>query len=138
MKQDSKRTRSAETEARLYKYQIIEETIPADEVGRVLGLDINSKGRCRCPFHNGNDRNMEVWGLKGDGHSGYNCFVCHANGNCISLARQLLGTGYTYNAAARWIDKTFKLNLFENDIPSFRERVRRAKRHAMSDGGQSI
>ena len=112
-----------------YKYDQICETVSAREIGRVLGLDIDSHGRCRCPFHNGKDRNMVVYD-NSNGHNGYNCFVCHANGNSIKFAQQILGEGYTYNDAARWIDVTFQLGILGNPTPTPRERRRRAELRA--------
>lgn len=112
-----------EYEALRYKYSIIRESVSAIDVGKALGLDINGKGRCKCPFHNGNDRNMRVY----DGNRGYYCFVCHASGDCIALAKQLLSKGCRYNEAAEWIDRTFKLNVFENKTPSIRERGKRLR-----------
>ena len=105
----------------LYKYSIIRETVSAVEVGKMLGLDINGKGRCRCPFHNGADRNMMVY----PGNRGFYCFVCHESGDCIALAKKLLGDDCRYHEAARWIDDTFRLNLFENRQHTVKERARK-------------
>lgn len=117
----------------LNKYRIIRETVSSIDIGRMLGLDINNQGRCRCPFHNGEDRNMRVY----PGNRGYYCFVCHASGDCISLAKQLLSNGCSYHSAAVWIDCTFHLNVFVNKKPSIRDRMRMAKFKRVRAGGIS-
>lgn len=106
----------------LNKYRLIRETVSAVDVGNILGMDINHQGRCRCPFHNGEDRNMRVY----PGDRGFYCFVCHESGDCIKLAKQLLGD-CTYTDAAKWIDSTFHLNIFQNRNPSIRDRMRMAR-----------
>lgn len=113
----------AEHEEILQKYSIIRETVSALDVGRMLRLDINSKGRCRCPFHNGADRNMMVY----PGNRGFYCFVCHEFGDSIALAKKLLGDDCRYYDAARWIDEQFRLNLFANKQPTARERAKRMR-----------
>lgn len=118
-------------DAMLYAFELIRETVSALDVGRVLGLDINGHGRCRCPFHNGADRNMMVY----PGNRGYYCFVCHEHGDSIRLAQRLLGDDYTYTDAAKWIDSTFQLNIYEKKTPSIRERIRMANRRARCTGG---
>ena len=101
-------------------YRTIRETVSAIDVGRTLGLQIDRNGRCSCPFHNGKDRNMRVY----PGNRGFYCFVCHQSGDCIALAKGLLSNDCTYHEAARWIDSTFSLNLFETQQPSVRMRGR--------------
>lgn len=118
-------------DAILYAFELIRETVSAIDVGRILGLDINGHGRCRCPFHNGVDRNMMVY----PGNRGYYCFVCHEHGDSIRLAKQLLGADYTYTDAAKWIDTTFQLGIFEKKTPTIRERIRMANRRARKSGG---
>ena len=99
-------------------YANIRNIISAEDICKTFGLNIKH-GRCACPFHNGKDMNMQVY----PGNRGFYCFVCHKGGDCISLARGLLSEEqYTYNAAARWIDKEFNLNLFGSKIPSIWER----------------
>ena len=98
----------------------IRDTIPATTIAEMLGLTLDHSGRCACPFHNGQDKNMRIY----PGNRGYYCFVCHAFGDCISLAKALLPSGFTYMDAAKWIDRTFHLNLFK---PTFRNRQKMAE-----------
>ena len=111
-------------------YSIIRNTVPASEIARVLGLQVNQHGRCRCPFHNGHDMNMRIY----PGNRGYYCFVCHAGGDCISLAKQLLPDHVNYYEAAKWIDKTFDLRLIEEHVPTIRERRIMAERRKRGVG----
>ena len=118
----------------IYKYTLVRETVSAEEVGKVLGLDIDRHGRCRCPFHNGTDRNMKVY----TGNRGFYCFVCHKGGDCITLAKELLAEDCTYTDAAKWIDRTFQLNIFENKKPSVHERYRRSNLRTTRTGVKQI
>ena len=115
------------------KFDLIRKSVSAQDVGRALGLDVNRAGRCRCPFHNGADRNMIVYSEPG---RGFYCFVCHEGGDCIKLAQKLLGDGFRYSDGARWVDKTFQLNILENKRPSLWERRRRAELYAKRFGGR--
>ena len=126
-------TRNMASSELLNKYRLIRETVSAIDVGRILGLDINNQGRCRCPFHNGNDRNMRVY----PGNRGFYCFVCHESGDCIALAKQLLSGDCSYHDAAKWIDSTFHLNIFENKKPTIRDRMKRARFNKIRAGGIS-
>lgn len=113
----------SDTETLFLRYDIIRQAVSCVDVARAVGLQPDAHGRCRCIFHNGQDRNMKVY----PGDRGYYCFVCHAHGDCIRLAKQALGEGSTYTQAARWIDDTFGLNVFEKKQPTLRERIRRAE-----------
>lgn len=112
------------------KYRIIRESVSAIDVARVLGIQVNQHGRCRCPFHNGHDMNMRIY----PGNRGYYCFVCHAGGDCISLAKGLLSDCESYYDAAKWIDETFKLKLFEKETPSIRQRNKQMARKFRKSG----
>lgn len=107
-------------------YAIIRGSVSAMDVGKMLGLDIDQHGRCRCPFHHGHDRNMRVY----PGNRGYYCFVCHAGGDCISLAKELISEDCNYYEAAKWIDTTFGLHLFDEDTPSVKQRSRQMESRA--------
>ena len=111
-------------------YSIIRESVSSIDVGRALGLQINQHGRCRCPFHNGHDENMRVY----PGNRGFYCFVCHESGDCIALAKQLLSNGDNYYEAAKWIDSTFRLGLFEEVKPTIKQRNRQMARKFRKQG----
>lgn len=111
-----------ENEERRYRYSLIRGAVSARDVGRVLGMDVDGHGRCRCPFHHGEDRNMMLY----PEDRGFYCFVCHESGDCIKLAKELLGGDCRYSDAANWIDRTFQLGVFADRKPSAWERVRLA------------
>lgn len=101
---------------------VIRETVPAREVAKALGLEMDRHGRCACPFHHGSDRNMKIY----EGNRGYYCFVCHKGGDCISLVTGVL-TDCSYADAVWWINDTFGLGLFRGwkDRPNIWQRDRR-------------
>lgn len=98
----------------------IRETVTTKDVADALGLFVDRNSRCACPFHNGKDRNMRIY----PGSRGFYCFVCHKSGDCISLAKELLSNDCSYLDAAKWIDSTFRLNVFYKTKPSIWQRKR--------------
>lgn len=122
---DENRINNANREAFRMSCELIRKQVPATEIGRLFGLNPDHSGRCRCPFHNGHDRNMKLYVED----RGFYCFVCHESGDCIALAKQLIGNNCTYAEAARWIDSTFRLGAFSTR-PTWRQRVRRAEVYA--------
>ena len=116
-------------EAAFRKYEIIRNFVSAQDVARIFGLNMDSHGRCQCPFHNGTDRNMKIY----EGDRGFYCFVCHESGDCIKLAQKLMGDKARYSEAAMLIDETFKLHLFDKALTPW-ERVHRAEMRARQAG----
>lgn len=109
---------------------IIRESVSAIDVADALSLEHDHQGRCRCPFHNGHDRNMKLY----PGSRGFYCFVCHEYGDCIKLARKLL-PDFTFGETVQWFNTRFGLGLpIDGARPSVRERRRRAARYAKANG----
>lgn len=111
-----------------YIAERIREEVPAMEAARMLGLDVDGHGRCACPFHHGQDRNMRIY----PGNRGFYCFVCHKSGGTIDLVKQVNGCGFM--DAVRWIEDTFRLGL-DLDEKNWRTRERNAARYAKRNGG---
>ena len=84
---------------------LIKANVSAIDAGRMLGLEINHDGRCKCPFHNGGDFNMKLY----TGDKGYHCFVCHEHGDVIDLVQGVNGCGFT--EAVQWISDAFHLGV---------------------------
>ena len=101
----------------------IRNTVPAVEVAKALGLNVDRHGRCSCPFHHGTDRNMKCY----EGNRGYFCFVCHKSGDCISLVQGVVPE-CSYLDAMWWVNDHFGLGFRkENEKPSILQRDRRGK-----------
>lgn len=101
----------------------IRNSVSAVEVARALGLNVDRHGRCSCPFHNGQDRNMKLY----DGNRGYYCFVCHAAGDCISLVKGVVPE-CSYVDAMWWINDQFRLGFRQDHArPSVLQRDRTNK-----------
>lgn len=83
----------------------IRSSVSARDAAAALGLKTDRHGRCACPVHNGQDRNMKLY--QGDG--GYHCFVCGASGDVIGLVRAVNGCGF--REAVEWLDSAFHLGL---------------------------
>ena len=85
----------------------IRERVSALEVGKALGLRISSSGRCPCPFHNGEDDNLQLYDNRNG--AGFYCFVCNKAGDIFALTQEVLSINFP--DAVRWINDTFGLQL---------------------------
>ena len=99
---------------------IIRSTVSAVEVGKMLGLNPDHGGRCRCFLHGGDHKNLKLYGPG----RGYYCFVCHASGDVIHLVQEY--SKCSFMDALQWINDAFGLHLDLNQ-GSFRNRRRRAE-----------
>ena len=70
--------------------------IPIVEVAQRLGLQVNSRRMCLCPFHDDHHPSMAL-GRKNH----YRCFVCDARGDVIDLVMRFLNK--TFTEACRWL-----------------------------------
>ena len=70
--------------------------IPIVEVAQRLGLQVNSRRMCLCPFHDDHHPSMAL-GRKNH----YRCFVCDAHGDVIDLVMRFLNK--TFTEACRWL-----------------------------------
>lgn len=103
--------------------QMIKASVSVVQVGEALGLEPNRHGRCRCPIHNGQDRNFVLR----DGF--YYCFVCHAHGDSIQLVEDVLGV--TFIEAVKWLSDTFQLGI-DTDADIAPETLREARKRLKS------
>ena len=113
----------------------IRNSVSALEVGRALGLNLDRHGRCSCPFHHGESRNLKLY----DGNRGFYCFVCHRSGDCISLVQGVVPE-CSYIDAMWWVNDRFGLGFRkENERPSVLQRDRRGKiqQRKMNNGFQN-
>ncbi len=106
-----------------YACNVIRQNISAIEVGRLLGLDPQHDGRCRCFFHGGDHRNLKLYGPG----RGYYCFVCHEHGDVIRLVKEY--SHCSFSEAVEWIDAAFHLGL-DLDRANPYSRRRRAEAYA--------
>ncbi len=70
--------------------------IPIVEVAQRLGLQVNSRRMCLCPFHDDHHPSMAL-GRKNH----YRCFVCDARGDVIDLVMRFLNK--TFTEACHWL-----------------------------------
>lgn len=54
-------------------------------VARACGLEVNSRNKARCPFHDDRRPSMQIY------PDGYHCFVCGAHGDAIDLVQGVRG-----------------------------------------------
>ena len=69
---------------------------PIVEVAQRLGLQVNSRRMCLCPFHDDHHPSMAL-GRKNH----YRCFVCDARGDVIDLVMRFLNK--TFTEACHWL-----------------------------------
>lgn len=112
-----------------YICDVIRSAVSAYDVGTALGLAPGHDGRCRCPFHGGDHRNLKLYGPG----RGYYCFVCHAHGDVISLVKEY--TKCSFMDAVEWLNDSFGLNLdLKKDNPYSRRRRAEAYARKLAKG----
>lgn len=84
--------------------QKIKDTISAQDVGRLLGLEIRH-GRCQCPIHGGKDFNCVLY----KGNRGFYCHVCKSGGDVIRFAQLCNGT--PFKDTVMWLSDAFNLGI---------------------------
>ena len=103
--------------------ETIRNSVSAEDVAKALGIEVDRHGRCRCPFHHGQDMNMKLY----PGNRGYYCFVCHKSGDCISLVQGVVPES-SYTDAMWWVNDQFRLGLRPaNEKPNIFQRNRAGK-----------
>ena len=108
----------------------VRNSVSAIDVAKTLGLNVDTHGRCSCPFHHGSDRNMKCY----EGNRGYYCFVCHKGGDCISLVQGVV-PDIGYVDAMWWVNDQFGLGFRrDKEKPSVMQRARRARIRATVKG----
>ena len=88
-----------------YFVQDIKNRISTKEVLRYYGVNINSRGFAKCPFHNEKTASMKVY----DGNRGYHCFGCGKNGDIIDFVQDYFGT--SFRDAVKKLNDDFCLGL---------------------------
>ena len=113
----------------------IRNSVPAIEVARALGLNVDRHGRCPCPFHHGEGFNCKLY----PGNRGFYCFVCHESGDCIHLV-QGVAPECSYVDAMWWVNEQFQLGFRrEKEKPNIfqRNRAGKIKQRKMQNGVQN-
>ena len=83
----------------------IKERVSCLDAGKHMGLEPDSHGFCRCPFHQEKTGSLKLY--KGD--RGWHCFGCGANGDVISLTMGYYGI--TFRQAVIRLDTEWRLGL---------------------------
>lgn len=101
---------------------MIKQSVSAAQAADALGLAPDRYGRCRCPVHNGQDRNLKVY----SGQKGYYCYVCHSGGDVIDLVQN--ANRCSLKEAVDWLDSAFRLGLEQDDRQAMEAARRAAER----------
>ena len=88
----------------LYATMEIKNNISALDVAEVMGWDV-THGRCKCPIHNGGDKNCRLY----PGNKGFHCFSCGASGDVIKLVQDYYKT--SFRKTVSWFNDTFHMGL---------------------------
>ena len=103
--------------------EAIRNSVSALEVAKALGLNVDRHGRCSCPFHHGESRNMKCY----EGNRGFYCFVCHESGDCIHLVQGVV-PDIKYVDAMWWVNDNFGLGYRQkHEKPSIMYRAKRSQ-----------
>ena len=70
--------------------------LPIGEVAERLGLQVNGRGQCLCPFHDDHHPSMAL-----GRHNQYRCFVCDAHGDVIDLVMKVADK--SFREACGWL-----------------------------------
>ena len=76
----------------------IKQTVTTRQAAEAYGLSVNSRGMCRCPFHNDHTPSMKV-------DETFYCFGCGAVGDVITFIARLFGI--SAGSAARKLEVDF-------------------------------
>lgn len=85
--------------------QKIKEAVEMQEVSDAYGLDVNSKGFMRCPFHGEKTPSLKIY----PGNGGYHCFGCGAHGGVIDFVMEYFRIDF--QTAIVKINNDFRLGL---------------------------
>lgn len=113
----------------------VRNSVPAEDVAKALGLEVDRNHRCPCPFHHGHDFNCKLY----PGNRGFYCFVCHEGGDCIHLVQGVVPE-CSYVDAMWWVNDQFGLGFRrEREKPSIfqRERAGKIRQRKMRNGFQN-
>ena len=75
-------------------FSIVKQSVTPVQAASFYGLKVNSRGMCRCPFHDDHTPSLKLY----DDH--YYCFGCGATGDVIDLVSQLFDLS-PYEAAKK-------------------------------------
>lgn len=78
--------------------------LPIEGVAERLGLSVNSRHKCLCPFHDDHHASMSFYRAKNT----YRCFVCGEHGGTIDLVMRYLKIGF--KEACRWLTPSMTLS----------------------------
>ena len=76
----------------------IKQAVTTRQAAEAYGLSVNSRGMCRCPFHNDHTPSMKV-------DETFYCFGCGAVGDVITFTARLFGI--SVGSAARKLEVDF-------------------------------
>ena len=69
----------------------IKESYKIRDVAEANGLEVDSKGFCRCPFHSGDDTpSLKIY----DNQNTFFCYACQAQGDVITFTMRLYGISF--------------------------------------------
>ena len=100
----------------------ITERVHMSDILEMYGYKLNRNGFMICPFHNEKTASFKLY--RND--TKYKCFGCGEGGGVIDFVKRLFDLNY--NQAIRRINDDFSLGLFLTEVPSYRERVKQAKK----------
>lgn len=93
----------------------ISDALKLQEVMEFYGIQFNSRGYARCPFHNEKTASLTIK------KEHYKCFGCGVYGGVIDFVMEYFGL--QFRQALVKLDSDFQLGYVTNNKPSYRERI---------------
>lgn len=101
----------------------VRQSVTAMDVAKMIGMDVNRAGFCRCPLHGEKTGSMKIY----PGTRGWYCFGCHKGGSAIDLVMDYYGMNL--KEAIEMLNAEFCLGLPIGYVPT-KEQEAEAKRRA--------
>lgn len=95
----------------------IKKSVSCLDACRTYGIDVNSHGFARCPFHHEKTASFKAY----PGQRGFHCFGCGASGSVIDLVMKLFGD--SVGDACKRLSDDFRLGLIKEGNVSRNERI---------------
>ena len=95
----------------------IKKRVSCVDACRQYGIDLNSHGFARCPFHSEKTASFKAY----SGDRGFHCFGCGESGTVLDLVMKLFDE--SVGDACKRLNADFRLNLLKTDNSSTAERI---------------
>lgn len=86
-------------------FKIVKNEVNILDVAQALGIEVDRKGFCICPFHKEKTPSMQI----SEKRQSFHCFGCNTSGDCVTLVQKYLKLESPIKAVS-WLNDTFSLH----------------------------